>query len=219
MESKSFRLDMTMMYAAHDAFRRELGRLARITARHDDDPQRLLSAAAGWETFKTYLRVHHTSEDDGLWPVMRLALLDHQDDSALLEALQAEHGAIDPLLKAIDEALADRDAGPGRLGDLVDTLATRLSGHLIHEEREGLPLIDRTVSEEEWQSFSELHRQRIGSHMSRYLPWLLDGATADKTASILSRLPEAARRAYLQEWQAAYADLDLWGFGRKAGEN
>jgi hypothetical protein len=64
------RLDMTMMYAMHDALRRELERIARITARPDDDPRHVLGTAVGWEIFKTYLRVHHTAEDDAVWPVM-----------------------------------------------------------------------------------------------------------------------------------------------------
>jgi hypothetical protein len=55
---------------------------------------------------------------------------------ALLDALEAEHSAIDPLLAAIDAALADRDSGPQRLGELTDALATALRAHLDHEEAE-----------------------------------------------------------------------------------
>jgi iron-sulfur cluster repair protein YtfE (RIC family) len=219
MDGRAFKLDVTLMFAVHDAFRRELGRLARITARGDDDPQRILSAAAGWEMLKTYLRVHHTSEDDGLWPALREGLASREDDMALVEVLEAEHAGIDPVLEAIDEALADRETGPQRLGDLVDSLATRLSGHLSHEEKEGLPLIDRMLSEEQWQSFAELHRNRISTHVPRYLPWLLDGATEDTTAAILARLPESARLAYRDEWRAAYAQLDLWGEGNGRGNS
>jgi iron-sulfur cluster repair protein YtfE (RIC family) len=213
MASKGFGLDMTMMYAVHDAFRRELGRLARISARTDDDPQRVLSVAAGWEMLKTYLRVHDGSENDGLWPAMRLALAHSRDEAALVEAMEAEHAAIDPMLAAVDEALADPEAGPGRLAELIDGLASSVSAHLRHEEREGLPLIDSVLSEEEWQSFSEIHRQRIGAHVNRYLPWLLDGATEDKIAHILARVPQPARLACQSEWRAAYARLDLWGDG------
>jgi iron-sulfur cluster repair protein YtfE (RIC family) len=216
---KNFKLDMTMMYAAHDAFRRELGRLARITARGADDPQRILSTAAGWEMFKTYLRLHHTSEDQGLWPTMLPALASQQDDIAMLEALEAEHQAIDPMLGAIDEALADRDAGPRRLGELLDTLSSRVSQHLSHEEREGLPLIDRTLSEEQWQFFSELHRKRMSAHVTRYLPWLLDSVPEDQAAAILALLPEPVRLAYQNEWQVAYGQLELWGGGGNGRAN
>jgi len=38
MTSGTFNLDMTMMLTVHNAFRRELERIAKITARTDDDP-------------------------------------------------------------------------------------------------------------------------------------------------------------------------------------
>lgn len=217
MASRHFRLDMTMMYVAHDAFRRELRRLAQIASGTGDDPRRILSVAAGWKMFKDYLRVHHTSEDDALWPALRAVPSGSQEDRALIAAMEAEHAAIDPMLAAIDEALADLETGPRRLGDLVDGLAGTLNGHLGHEEKECLPLIDRTLSEQQWQSFSEIHRQRIGAQVSQYLPWLLDGVSDDAAAAILARLPEPARAAYRNAWRDAYAQLDLWGDGDGRG--
>jgi hypothetical protein len=113
--------------------RRELGRIARVTARPDDDPKHVQRTAAGWEMFKSYVQVHHTTEDDMLCrrcarlsPTIRIGV-------ALLDALEAEHSAIDPLLATIDAALADRDSGPQRLGELTDALATALRAHLDHE--------------------------------------------------------------------------------------
>ncbi|MEV4751570.1 hemerythrin domain-containing protein [Streptosporangium sp. NPDC049248] len=206
----TFRLDMTMMFAMHDALRRELERIARITARTDDDPRRVLRTAAGWELFKTFLRVHHTSEDVALWPVMRHELASRPDGLALLEAMEAEHAAIDPLLAGVDAALADRDHGGEILGGLVDALVTGLSGHLRHEETEGLALIDASLDDRQWLHFAEIHRERIGGEVPRYLPWLLDGADARTTALILDRLPAPVRTAYHDEWRAAYTDLNLY---------
>lgn len=73
-------LDMTMMYAVHDGLRRDLERVARITAKPGDDPRRLLVAAAGWEQFKRFLVIHHTTEDATLWPVMTAKLAGAPDD-------------------------------------------------------------------------------------------------------------------------------------------
>src|SRR5258708_1354460 len=118
--SSTFNLDMTMMLTVHDAFRRELERIAKITARTDDDPQHILSAAVGWQIFKKYLRIHHTTEDETVWGLMETELADRPGDLALLAAMEAEHAAIDPLLNAIDAALGDRNAGHERLGGSVD---------------------------------------------------------------------------------------------------
>lgn len=199
-----------MMFAVHDALRRELERIAEITARQDDDPRRVLGTAVGWEMFKEFLRIHHTSEDLTVWPVMQRALVDRPDDLALLEAMEAEHAAIDPLLESIDAALVDRESGLGRLGGLVDGLLTGLSGHLDHEEKDALPLMDAFMSEPEWLVFSEEQRNRIGGNAPRYLPWLLDDADPERAATILVRIPEPLRNAYEGEWRAAYAALNLW---------
>ena len=211
MSDRTFRLDMTMMYTMHDALRRELVSITRITARADDYPQRVLRTAAGWEMFKTYLRVHHTSEDAAVWPVMSQTLAERANDLALLDAMEAEHAAIDPLLEAIDAALIDRDGGQERLGDLVDALNSELTSHLVHEENEALPLIDATLTEQQWRDFGDLHGRRIGADAPRYLPWLLDGASPERTALVLGRLPEQLRVAYQDEWLPAYTRLDLWG--------
>jgi hemerythrin-like domain-containing protein len=206
----TYKLDMTMMLAIHDALRRELERIARVTARADDDPRRVLRTAAGWGMFKDFLRVHHTSEDIALWPVMRRLLAGHPDDLALLDAMEAEHAVIDPLLAVVDDALLDRDHGADRLGGLVDALVTGLSGHLRHEEAEGLALIDATLTGEQWSDFAKVHGARMGGHAPRYLPWLLEGMDDTAATRILARMPQPLRAAYHDEWRAAYADLDLY---------
>ena len=206
----AFKNDMTMMYAMHNALRRELECIARVTARPDDDPKHVLRTAAGWDMFKSYLQVHHTTEDDMLWPPMRKALADDSDGVALLDAMEAEHSAIDPLLAAIDAALADRDSGPQRLGELTDALAAGLRGHLDHEEAEGLALIDATVTEEQWQAFGTEGGKRIAGEAQRYVPWMLEGATPQITATVLGRFPAPLQQAYRDEWQPAYAKLTLW---------
>ncbi|MGW2958057.1 hemerythrin domain-containing protein [Streptomyces sp. NPDC001220] len=203
-------LDMTMMFAIHDALRRELERIARITARVDEDPRHVLSTAVGWELFKKFLTVHHTSEDDMVWPVMEAALAGKDAELALLADMEAEHGVIDPLLADIDAALADRDSGLERLTGLTDTLYTRLGGHLDHEERDALALMDITLSQEQWQAFSAEQRTRIGDDSSRYLPWLLDDIDAAKVANIIGKMPAPLRNAYENDWRQAYEDLGIW---------
>jgi hemerythrin-like domain-containing protein len=206
----AFKNDMTMMYVMHDALRRDLDCIVRITAHPDDDPKHVLRMGAGWGMFTSYLQVHHTAEDDMLWPPMRTALADDPDGLALLDALEAEHAAIDPLLAAIDAALADRDSGPQRLGELTDALATALRGHLDHEEAEGLALIDATVTEEQWQALGTESGRRIAGDVQRYVPWMLEGASPDVTARMLGLFPPPLRQAYHDEWQPAFARLTLW---------
>jgi len=204
------RHDMTLMHAMHDALRRELGRIARITARGPgDDPRRVLAAAVGWQMFKSYLHTHHTAEDQAIWPVLREQVAGRPDDLALLDAMESEHAAIDPLLAAIDAEVARTDAGR-QLAELTDRLATTLTGHLKHEETEALPLIDATMSAAQWQHFEEVHRTGFGTDTPRVFPWLLDEADQARTEAVFSLLPAAVRETYLTQWRPAYAQLDLW---------
>jgi hemerythrin-like domain-containing protein len=213
MNNNGYRLDMTFMFTFHNALRRELDQLARVTTTTSDDPD-IMATAPGWQMFKSYLGVHHSCEDDTLWPVMEKALSERPDDLALLAALEAEHAAIDPLFRAIDATVANPASGRERLGDLTDALATTVNAHLRHEETEGLPLIDATVTEEQWQNFGEEHSKRMGSEAPRALPWVLEGADKVTTDHILQGMPEPVRTIYRDEWLPAYRQSGLWGGAR-----
>jgi hemerythrin-like domain-containing protein len=216
--STDYKHDMAMMLAFHDALRRELGHIARVTASRTDDPRHVMATAAGWQMFKNYLHVHHGCEDDLLWPALEKTLVDRPDDLALLAAMEAEHGAIDPLLTAIDATLANPASGPERLGDLVDALATTLGAHLRHEEGEGLDLIDATITDGQWQDFGQEHGQRFGAEAHRVFPWILDGLDAAKTEHILEFVPEPLRAVYRNQWLGAYQQLDRWGASAESSE-
>lgn len=196
--------DWTAMYVMHNALRRELEHLAKVAARDEDEARRVLAEAPGWELFKKALHVHHTAEDEALWPAMREALADRPDGLALMAAMEAEHAAVDPVIEAID-------AGAEPLAPLVEALATGLTNHLRHEEDEALPLIDEVLAPEQVGHFGQVHRTKIGPDGPRILPWLLDGVDDDTAATMLSLLPEPARAAFETAWRPAYASLDRWG--------
>ena len=191
----NFKLDMTMMYAYHDALRRDLTRVAHVAARSD-----------GWNLFERFLHVHHDAEDGALWPALREALIGQTEELSLLDEMEAEHAALGPLLEAIDDALDSGEPAP----EARANLAARLEEHLTHEEEAALPVIDRTLDEEHWMQFGEASAARIGPDMPTFLPWLLDGADADRTKAILGSLPEPAQQAYRNEWQPAYAAKNWW---------
>jgi hypothetical protein len=210
-----FELDMTMMLTIHEAFRRELTRIERIAAGigrigGGDDPGRVLRAAVGWRMFAKYLHIHHTTEDDTVWGPMVGLLAGRPEELGLIMAMEAEHAAIDPLLAAVEEAVADRERGHERLGAAVGALAGSLRAHLDHEEAEGLALVDATLGRPQWAHFAAVHLQRVGAEVDTYLPWLLDGASAEWTERVLSRLPAFGRANYEGAWRAAYERLDRW---------
>ncbi|GAA2139522.1 hemerythrin domain-containing protein [Streptomyces synnematoformans] len=207
-------VDFTLMYAMHDALRRDLDHLVKAAARTDDDPRRVLAAAAGWELFKKVLHIHHTAEDEALWPPLTEALAGRPDDLAVVDAMEAEHAQIDPLLDAVDAALADRDHGPERLGGLVDELAGKLRAHLTHEEDDTLPLIERTLTAAQVQHFGGVHAAKGAADGPVLTAWMLEGADEKMRTAALAYLPEPVRAAYRDEWRPAFVARDWWGTGR-----
>jgi hypothetical protein len=210
-----YKLDMSMMFAMHDALRRELVQVARIAALRDDDPGKLLRAALGWELFKKFLLVHHTTEDDVLWPALRESVAGHPDRLALADALEAEHAVIGPLLTAIDAAAADPDYGYQRLGDITDELAGQLTAHLTHEETDGLALIDASLTPKQWQQFAKAHSDRLTGDAPTYMPWLLNGASPQTLDNIMSKFPPPLLTAYREQWAPRYAALTIWPAAEK----
>ena len=205
-----YKLDMSMMFAMHDALRRELVQVARIAGQRNGHPGTQLHAALGWELFKRFLLVHHRSEDDALWPVLRAHVADKPDRLALVDALEAEHTAIDPLLTAIDAAAADPNYGYQRFGDIIDELVGKLTWHLTHEESEGLPLVDASLTPAEWQHYAQVHTERIGGDAPVAVPWLLDGASPQTREAVLSQLPPPLLVTIREQWEPGYASLRIW---------
>jgi iron-sulfur cluster repair protein YtfE (RIC family) len=135
------KVDFTLMYAVHDAFHRDLRCLtAAVEAARTADP----AVRAGWATFKNQLHVHHTAEDTSLWPPLRQKVT-RPDETAVLDAMEAEHARIDPLLSQVDASLAA--SGP------VGALAQTLAAHMKHEEDQALPLVEAHLGPDGWAAF------------------------------------------------------------------
>jgi hypothetical protein len=212
--------DLTIMLAAHAALRRDLESLARAVAGDLADPARQRAVGAGWEVFKHQLHLHHTAEDDFVWPALRTRFATSENALSVLDAMAAEHAQIDPLLAAVDDAFARRgsdrpgsDDWPGadRLADVVDVLTTTLAGHLVHEERDGLPLIGAGLTAAQWRKVGLAISRKNGlSNGSEMFAWMLTGAAKDQVKETLAPLPAPLRLVYRAVWAPRYAKTPRW---------
>jgi hypothetical protein len=154
-------VDLHAMFVMHHAFRRDLAAFAaaaEATPATDRETWRRLQRR--WELFSTVLHHHHSGEDAGLWPV----LLERSDEAgrATLEAMEAEHAEIDPLLAGCADGfdrmaqVADDDARRALAVRLVAT-RERLAEHLRHEETEALVLVQQHLTEQEWRDLEQEH--------------------------------------------------------------
>ena len=117
-------VDIYMMYVLHHAFRRDLRDFATAVPKTPiGDRARWQAMHHRWELFATALHRHHTGEDEALWPL----LLERADDEevATLEAMEAEHSEIDPILTACHAGFARMVEAPDE--DVRAALSVRLT--------------------------------------------------------------------------------------------
>jgi hypothetical protein len=200
--------DVTMMFVVHNALRRDLDRM-QAAAAQADDPAARMALRAGWATFSRYLTVHHTAEDEILWPPMRAKLVDRTDETDLLVEMADEHSQLDPVLREIDDILAQ--GATSRLVALFDELAAVLTGHLDHEEAAALPLVQQTLTSREWKAFGDDQRRRIGMNGAGwFFPWLLDDTSRATRNTVLDIVPAPLRLVYRLIWEPRYRRQSPW---------
>lgn len=203
--------DHTGMYVMHHAFRRDLAAFAtsvRATPLGDGDTWQAL--AHRWERFARTLHHHHTAEDTLYWPVLMTAVEERgsEADRAEVRAMSEEHEGIDPLVKACTDGFAavvdhpcqeHRNALDIRLTGLREVLAE----HLRHEETVVLPLVQRVMTHDEFQSVEAAIAK---SYRLRDMPFILGWA--------MHGLPEDAREQMYQAAGGPYRYLHALVRGR-----
>ncbi|HVX46445.1 MAG TPA: hemerythrin domain-containing protein [Mycobacteriales bacterium] len=191
-------VDFTMMYVAHDAFNRDLARLARAAVNGSAASP---AARATWEVFTRQLHTHHRAEDTSLWPQVRRAAT-NVDEHAILDAMEVEHRQLDPLIERVDDSIRRGSHLVAELTELTSTLAA----HMRHEEDTALPLVERTIGAAGWDAFGQQVRRAQGGirAAAAYLPWVLDDAPDAVQRTVLRMLPPPARLLYRKKWEPKY---------------
>ncbi|MEU1150900.1 hemerythrin domain-containing protein [Streptomyces sp. NPDC005863] len=198
-------IDFAVMYATHDAFRRDLERLAAAVASgRAGTPQ----VRAGWENFKRQLHVHHTVEDAVLWPRIAGQVSERPDDQRLLAEMEAEHAQLDSALAAVDAGLSSRSAD---LGERVGRLAQSLGSHMRHEEDAALPLIQDVLTHKDWDAFRSAMAKKQGPKGAAiYIPWVMDGRDVTERKRFLDCMPAPVKVLNKLFWEPSYQKRGLF---------
>lgn len=214
-------VDLTPMFLMHHAFRRDLTNFAAAAQGTPLADRRTWQALdQRWQRFAAILHHHHSGEDRFIWPelVARVEEGGTPEDRATLEAMEAEHGEIDPMLEACARGfatLAERADSTARAALVADVTRTRekLAAHLGHEERDALALVQRFLTAEDWARMDK----QIGAGypaklISFTLAWVMHELPADGRAAAAAFLGKPAhtlwslafRRPFERKERAAF---------------
>jgi hypothetical protein len=220
-------VDLMPMYLMHHAFRRDLASFGTAVAGTAvEDRRGWQRLHHRWSQFARILHLHHAGEDEILWPLL-LDRVDRAGDlqgRATLEAMEAEHEEIDPLLSGCAEGLASLATG----GD-ADTRAAlivritaareRLGHHLGHEESEAMALVQRHLTPAEWDALhAEFGRDYTPKDGLFALPWVLHDVPADLRPRALSFVGRGATLAWLLLLRVPFAVRERWIFRTAPGK-
>lgn len=196
-------IDLQMMYVMHHGFRRDLDAFAgavRATPVDERGTWRLL--AERWDLFAEVLHGHHTVEDAGLWPAVTARA--SSSDLVVLDAMEAEHAEIDPLLEACAVgfrrlvARADPDARAA-LAVRVHAARESLRRHLAHEETEAIAIVQRVLSPADWRRIEEEHAAAdvSPSKVARVVPWAAYGVPRESLDRVFAQAGAGFRVVWL----------------------
>lgn len=215
-------VDMSMMYVMHHAFRRDLAAFAAAAGRTPATDRKAWRAMAErWETFSTALHHHHSGEDAGLWP----ALMERADaeGQAVLEAMEAEHSEIDPILEACGTGfarLAEQPDEDARRALAVRLVAgkERLGEHMRHEETDAIALIQALLTSEEWEAITKEHFDSGVSftQILRLVPWVAHELPDDVLQSLFDRPGGGVHKLMLRLTRRSFERLEKAAFGSAA---
>jgi hemerythrin-like domain-containing protein len=168
--------DTRMMRIVHTALRRDLARTQVALAEQPGDVRRTaLAEHLLW--MMSWLHLHHESEDEHLYPMVRSR---RPEAGALLDEMDADHQRILPAMADVERAAtqyATTAAARDDVATAVDSLLDSLLPHLEREEEELMPVVSATITDREWQAWDQDHN--IAPLSKKELAasglWIIDG--------------------------------------------
>lgn len=190
--------DQTGMYVMHHALRRDFARFVAAVQNTPISEHAVWTALlARWLVLADVLHHHHSAEDAELWPLLQrhAERAGAEADLKTLDDMEAEHEHLDAALAAGREAFSAMSEHP--CADHRNALEIRLSAarealleHLAHEETQALPMLQRTLSEQENQDFEKAVGKRYPLRMIPFLlPWAMDEVPDEARDRLLETTP------------------------------
>lgn len=198
------------MVVIHRVFRREFGLLPamiRGVAAADLERARLVADhAAGLLRF---VHIHHSGEDELLWPVLmeRVAV-----ESDLIMRMEHQHEHVAALLPHAQGQLPAWAAAPSpergaQLSATFEEIALALGEHLGEEETQILPLVETYLTVQEWERLGEHARGHLSPpDLMASLAAIVEEADAEERRMFTAALPPPVLTMFVEQAEPAYRD-------------
>jgi Hemerythrin HHE cation binding domain len=209
MRARSEPADTRMMGIVHGALRRDLLRTRdALTAAPYPQGRRRQALGQHVVWMMEFLHAHHTSEDEGLWPLVRGR---NPAAGALLDSLEAEHRRIGPAAAALAcagqrYAATAADDPRAELVTALDALGTVLFPHLDREVEEAMPVVSACITRAEWHAVEQEYNIKPKSlaQLGMEGHWLLDGIDSEGHQVVIHTVPAVPRFILLHGFARAY---------------
>ncbi len=204
--------DTTMMRIVHQALRRDLHRAQEALspdAPPAADRRRAIASHLTW--MMGFLRAHHRSEDEGLYPLVRQRAVQGPDVLEVLDRMDGQHDDVASSIAAVEAAAARLDLDPSdasaalTLAALAGLEAT-LPPHLQQEEAEAMPAMSALITNAEWQAIEQRYNLDPKSFVELGLEghWLIDGASEADRATVVGLVPAVPRFVLVHGFARSY---------------
>ena len=189
--------DVHEMVVIHRVFRREFALIPTLVRGvADGDAPRAAILADHTKLILAGLHMHHTGEDEVLWPLLQRRA---SPSGGLVETMRAQHEAVDAHAEEIGPALDAWVSAPTairaeQVARTVERFAESLVEHLDLEEREVLPLAAVHLTVAEWDSLGEHGKDAMsGRQLPLMFGAILEDADPDERTRMLGHLPAPLR--------------------------
>jgi hemerythrin-like domain-containing protein len=198
------------MVVIHRVFRREFGLLpVLIRGVAADDLKRAKDVAGHATGLLRFVHIHHSGEDELLWPVLleRVAV-----ESDLIMRMEHQHERVAALLPHAQELLPVWAAQPStergeQLATTFEEIAVVLNEHLGQEEVEILPLVETYMTAEEWERLGEHARAHLAPpDLMASLAAIVEEADDEERLMFTAALPPPVLTMFVEQAEPAYRD-------------
>lgn len=201
--------DTRMMGIVHDALKRDLLR-ARQVLLASPAPQGRQRVAVGKHVtwMLAVLHAHHSSEDAGLWPLVRQR---NPAAAELLDSMEADHARIAPAADVVAVAAREytttmADSPRAALVEALDGLVEVLVPHLDREVAEAMPVVAASITNREWDAVEQEYniKPKTARQLAMEGHWLLEGIDAEGYDVVVHKVAAVLRFLLIHGFGRAY---------------